>query len=179
MAKDYAVRLKCPYQDGDVWLPLWDCEETLEQILSTAWDFECPVHGVHREIPVEAREIPPSLASGVQPIGLTEARKFKTRRRSRRVPLRVPVLVYGRNRNTGAFHEETSTDLVNARGGRVALTARVALGETVLVVNKATQQEQECRVAYVGPREGAKSSVGIAFQHSAPRFWGVDFPLHI
>ncbi len=170
MAKDYAVRLKCPYQDGDVWLPLWNREEPFEQILNTAWDFECPVHGVQREIPVEAKEIPTSLASGTQPIGP------KARRRSRRLPLQVPVLVYGRNRRMGAFHEETSTDLVNAHGGRIALTARVALGEALLVVNKATQVEQECRVAYVGPREGAKNNVGIAFTRSAQGFWGVDFP---
>jgi hypothetical protein len=96
-----------------------------------------------------------------------------------RVSLRVPVVVYGHDRSVGAFHEETSTNLVSAHGGLVALTARVGVGQTVLVVNEATQEEQECRVTYVGSLEGPKKKVGLALLRSAPNFWGLNFPRSI
>ncbi len=57
MTKNYEVRLICPYGDSDSWLTLQDPPETLEQVLNNHWDFECPLHGPQREIPIEAREI--------------------------------------------------------------------------------------------------------------------------
>ena len=86
------------------------------------------------------------------------------------------MAIYGQNRAAGAFREETATDTINAHGGMVALSARVGLGETFLVVNKATQEEQQCRVVYVGPLEGHKKKVGFSLMRSAPHFWRVDFP---
>jgi len=56
VAKDFTVRLRCPYGDQDQLLVLQDREEALTQILETPLDFDCPVHGVQREIPVEASE---------------------------------------------------------------------------------------------------------------------------
>ncbi len=179
MAKNYTVTLKCPHGDANELLILRNREETLEQILNATWHFECPVHGVQREIPVGAREIGAALSSEARPKRVTAARMPKASRRSRRVSLRVPVVVYGQDRSVGAFHEETSTNLVSAHGGLVALIARVGVGETVLVVNKATQEEQECRVTYVGSLEGPKKKVGLALLRSAPNFWGLNFPRSI
>jgi hypothetical protein len=107
---------------------------------------------------------------------MTAAKIFKVRRRSKRLHLRIPVAVYGHNRKIGAFREETETDVVNANGGLVALAAGVGMGDTVLVVNKATQEEQQCRVVYVAPLEGPKKKVGFELLRWAPYFWRVDFP---
>ena len=178
MAKNYAVTFKCPYGDADELLILGNREETLEQILNSPWHFECPVHGVQRESPVGVREIGAPLRLEAKPKRVT-ARMPKASRRSKRVSLRVPVVVYGQNRIVGTFREETSTNLVSAHGGLIALTARVGVGETVLVVNKATQEEQECRVVYVGPLEGPKKKVGVALLRSSPNFWGLDFPFFL
>ena len=178
MAKNYAVTLKCPRGDSDDLLILRNREETLEQILNATWHFECPVHGAQREIPVGVREIGTPISSEAQPKRVT-ARMPKASRRSKRVSLRVSVVVYGQNRSVGTFREETSTNLVSAYGGLVALTARVAVGETVLVVNKATQEEQECRVTYVHSLEGSKKKVGLALLRTSPNFWGLNFPLSI
>ena len=178
MAKHYEVTFKCPHGDAYKLLILRNREETLEQILSTTWHFECPVHGVQREIPVGAREIDTAPSPEVQPSRVT-TRMPKTTRRSKRVRLRLPVVVYGQNRKVGAFREETFTNLVSAHGGLVALTARINVGETVLVVNKATQEEQECRVTYVQPLVGSQKRVGLALLRSAPNFWGLNFPLSI
>jgi hypothetical protein len=76
----------------------------------------------------------------------------------------------------GTFREDTMTELVNAHGGLVALTTRVGPGETFLIVNKATQEEQQCRVVYVEPLEGVKKKVGFALMLSAPNFWKTNFP---
>jgi hypothetical protein len=56
VANSFVVRLRCPYGDQDGRLVLKDREETLIQVLATPWDFECPVHGVRRALPLEARE---------------------------------------------------------------------------------------------------------------------------
>ena len=171
------LRFKCPEGDADEKLILRNREETLEQIQNMAWHFECPVHGVQREIPVETKEITTPLNPESQPIKrMTGPKRFEARRRSKRLHLRIPVAVYGQNRKTGVFREETATDVVNANGGLVSLAARVGLGETFLVVNKATQEEQQCRVVYVGPLEGQKKKVGFALLRSVPSFWRVDFP---
>src|SRR2546422_857548 len=126
VAKDYSIRLKCPYGDEDKWVALQNREETLEQILSSAWDFECPLHGVQREIPMEASEKGLSLDPMPQRRGLTEPSGVKGgQRRSKRLSLRVPVLVYGRARNKSAFREQTSTLVVNATRTPVAFTTSV------------------------------------------------------
>jgi hypothetical protein len=139
VTKNYRVRLKCSQGDADKILILWNRQETLEQIQNMAWHFECPVHGVQKEIPVDAKEITTFLSPQGPPIKRTTAAKiFKVRRRSNRLHLRIPVAVYGHNRRIGTFREETETDLVNANGGPVALAAGVGMGDAVLVVNKAT-----------------------------------------
>ncbi len=177
MTKDYAVRLKCPHGDEDLWVSLRNREETLEQVLRTPWDFECPVHGAQREFPLDASETESSAGRRPQRAGVPKPGGPKMgHRRSKRLPLRLPVLVYGRARDRRFFKEEASTLLVNAHGGLIALKGRVGLGQAIFLVNKATQEEQECLVAYVGLGRGGKSDVGIAFKHSAPNFWGVDFP---
>jgi hypothetical protein len=97
-------------------------------------------------------------------------------RRSKRLALCVPVIVYGRPKAGGALHEKTHMLSVSANGGMLALTTPVQLGQTVLLVNEATREEQECCVVYVGSRVHGKSEVGIAFTRPAPNFWQVYFP---
>jgi len=99
------------------------------------------------------------------------------RRRSKRLALRVRILVYGHARTGGAFREETHTLNVNANGTLITLSAPVELSQTLVLVNGMTGEEQECRVAYVGPRSEERASIGLAFRHPSPHFWQVDFPL--
>jgi hypothetical protein len=175
VAKDFIVRLKCPYGDQDQLLVLQDREERLTQILETPLDFDCPVHGVQREIPVEASETQLSPASRRRRKESTAAIRLAPQpRSSKRLSLHVPVLVYGWSKDESSFHEETSTLLVNASGGLVALTTKVTLGGTIFIVNKVTQEEQECRVAYVGPELKGKTWVGVAFKRPAADFWRID-----
>ena len=97
-------------------------------------------------------------------------------RRSKRLALSVPVVVYGRLRDKSTLREKTRTLSVSAHGGMVALTAAVQSGQTILLVNEATREEQECQLVYVGSRKRGKTEVGVAFTRRAPNFWQVSFP---
>ncbi len=174
MGKDYAVRLKCPYGDEDRWVLLEDREESLQQVLTTPCDFECSVHGVQREIPMEANEDRlPGRGGALRRMPTPHGGEAIARRLSKRLSLHVPVLVYGSSEDEGTFHEEASTLLVNAGGGLLALTAKVELGEIIHLVNKTTREEEECRVAYLGPEMEGKLRVGVGFLRPSPNFWKV------
>jgi hypothetical protein len=172
--QNYAVRLRCPYGDEESWVVLEKREETLEQILKTHWDFECSVHGVQRELPLEANHKGPPLASRSERTGPAKPAAQRKQRSSRRLSLKVPVLVYGWVQSQGSFHEETTTLVVNASGGLLSLTTKVEVGDTLFLVNKATHLEQECRVAYVQRGAGGGGEVGIAFTRKAPGFWRIN-----
>ena len=172
MATDYIVRLKCPYGDRDQLLILENRQETLKQILETAWDFECPVHGVQRELPLEGnqRALWASTRSPSKERSSTD-QVARPKRSSKRISVHVPVSVSGRSKDETAFREDTTTLLVNAGGGLVPLSAGVNLGDTVTVANKQTRQEQPCRVAYLGRDPHGKQRVGVAFNRPVPEFW--------
>jgi hypothetical protein len=97
-------------------------------------------------------------------------------RRSKRLALQVRVRVYGQGRVKSGFREEVHTLSVSAYGSLVQLTTPVEVGQVLVMMNRMTGEEQECRVAYVGPAAGGKAKVGLAFRHPAPHFWQVDFP---
>jgi hypothetical protein len=129
VAKDFIVRLRCPHGDQDQLLVLQDREESLTEILETPLDFDCPVHGVQREIPVEASETQLSPASKRRRKESTAAIGLAPRpRSSERLSLHVPVRIFGWSKDEISFHEDTSTLLVNASGGLVGLTTKVSLG---------------------------------------------------
>lgn len=65
---------------------------------------------------------------------------------------------------------------VNAHGGLLALAARVEKGQRILVVNRSTGEEQECRVAHVGSLQEGKWMVGIEFVEPVEDFWKISFP---
>jgi hypothetical protein len=173
VATDYIVRLKCPYGDRDQLLILENRQETLKQILETAWDFECPVHGVQRELPLEGNEraLWVSAKSPSKNINVGSDKPVRRMRSSKRLSVHVPVSVSGRSKDETAFREDTTTLLVNAGGGLLVLSAGVALGDTVTVANKQTRQEQSCRVAYVARDLHGKQRVGVAFNRPTPLFW--------
>lgn len=170
MAKTYAARFRCPYGDADKILILRNRNEPIEQIQQAERHFDCPIHGVQLELPIEIKELMDSSSPETNP-----ANAHKNQRRSKRIPLQIHVAVSGRVGISASFHEETSTQIVTSHGGSLALTAPVKVGETLLVVNLATRKEAKCRVASVKPLDGV-SDVGLAFLRSAPSFWGLDFP---
>jgi hypothetical protein len=100
-----------------------------------------------------------------------------SRRRSQRVILTVAVTV----RNEGgprdaSFEEETHTVVVNLHGALIVLRAKVAKGQMLWVKNRATKEEQMCRVATIAPVSGDKPQIGVEFLKPSPDFWHISFP---
>jgi hypothetical protein len=103
-------------------------------------------------------------------------RKSKNRvysRRSRRFPLRVPIMVYGRTPEDVPFRDRTHTLNVDAHGARISVSANLEKGQSILVVNSFTQEERECRVVHVGGRHGGRTKVGIEFVSPKGNFWHI------
>jgi hypothetical protein len=178
MARNFAIRLRCPHGDCDSWVTLSNREESLEQVLQQTWDFRCREHGPQRGIPQEAMEVaplddpqtspkaPPSFA-----IPFPNTPEKKMPRSSERIALRVPVVIYGYAGKSGAFHEDTETILVNSSGALVTLKAKLALGDTVFLVHKSSRQEQEVRVAYLDAYSDRETRIGLAFKQPISGFW--------
>jgi hypothetical protein len=99
--------------------------------------------------------------------------KLGRQRRSRRLPLSVPVRVYGRTPENRPFRDVTETNTVSVHGGLLALAAKVRRGQTLLLVNAITEEERECRVVYVESKLWGKRKIGVEFTNNSGDFWHV------
>jgi hypothetical protein len=98
-----------------------------------------------------------------------------TPRRSGRVFQKIRMQAQGKSHNGKKFREVCETVVVNAHGGLLLLKNEVNNGEMLVLTNPETQEEQECRVVYLGDPGDKGQRVGIEFLTPAPRFWGVEF----
>jgi len=96
-------------------------------------------------------------------------------RRSSRVFMRVRVVAAGKNLDGRKFREACETIVINAHGGLLYLNQPVENSAMVVLINPFTQEEQECRVVFLGDTSEKGQRVGVEFLSPAPRFWGVDF----
>lgn len=99
-----------------------------------------------------------------------------TRRRSSRVAIDMPVEVFGQAVNGKMFREETRTTTVNAHGALLVLGSPVQIKPSVLLINKATRIEVQCRVISLKEAEKGKVELCIEFMIPQPQFWGITFP---
>jgi hypothetical protein len=95
------------------------------------------------------------------------------RRRSNRWKAFIPVFVYGYGRGLEPFHEEAYSAVVSETGGLLVMTTRVLPGHSLMITNRATQEERECRVAYVGAKEPDQRTVAVEFVEPAASFWRI------
>jgi hypothetical protein len=99
-----------------------------------------------------------------------------TQRRSQRVLIGIPISVDVPQAGKRPISEETRTLVVNAHGALVLLAAAVSIGDTVTVRNPKTNEELQCRVAFVGLQQADKKEVGVEFVKPSPTFWRIAFP---
>jgi len=97
------------------------------------------------------------------------------RRRSSRVFTRIPVKIRGVNSDGSKFREACETIVINAHGGLLYMNESVEMGTQLQVANPASDEEQECRVVYLGDNSEKGQRVGLEFLSPAPHFWGVEF----
>jgi hypothetical protein len=104
------------------------------------------------------------------------ARQHIERRRSERVPLRMTLMVCGQSTGKGPFKEETVTMSINSHGALLKLSANVALGQRLLLINRQTWDEVEARVSRLAALDGQWTEVAVEFTQPAPDFWPIGAP---
>lgn len=85
-------------------------------------------------------------------------------------------MVHGKDTSGAPFRELTRTVSLNANGALLLLSSSVNERQTILLENKNTRQEQECRVVNVGVGDDGKWKVGVEFVRQATGFWEIYFP---
>jgi hypothetical protein len=99
---------------------------------------------------------------------------YERERRSARVFMRIRVVLAGKNQQGRWFRAKTETIVINAHGGLVYLDQDLEMGALLILENPFSQEEQECRVVYLGDDSDKGRRVGLEFVTPAPRFWGVE-----
>lgn len=99
----------------------------------------------------------------------------ENKRRSSRVFLKVPVAAKGKNTDGRNFRETSETILVSAHGCLLYLNHSIPEGSMVVITNPVSEDEQECRVVFVGDSSKKGQRIGLEFLTPAPHFWGIDF----
>jgi hypothetical protein len=100
---------------------------------------------------------------------------FTAPRRSGRVFHKMRVQAQGRGHDGRKFREVCQTLVVNSHGGLLLLKHEIDQGEMIVLTNPETQEEQECRVVFLGDAGDRGQRIGVEFLTPAPRFWGVEF----
>ncbi|MGA8142873.1 MAG: hypothetical protein WB987_03165 [Candidatus Acidiferrales bacterium] len=98
-----------------------------------------------------------------------------SQRRSSRMFTRIPVRAAGKNVMGKKFRENSQTIVINAHGGLLYLQEELRVGAEVVLINPATEEEQDCRVVYLGDTSEKGTRVGVEFLSPSPHFWGVEF----
>lgn len=97
-------------------------------------------------------------------------------RRSARVLLDVPLLIWGESSDQLTFREETFTVTVSAHGALVMLATRVSVGQRVVLRKLTDTVEIEGKVAFKGMPYAGLTQVGIELDQPSPEFWPVSQP---
>jgi hypothetical protein len=108
-------------------------------------------------------------------MGETTEVKTSDQRRSSRVFTRIPVRAAGKDSEGRKFRESSQTIVINAHGGLLYLQASLELGSELVITNPATEEEQECRIVYLGDTSEKGTRIGVEFLSPSPHFWGVEF----
>ena len=106
----------------------------------------------------------------------TERNGVRFVRRSQRVRAQLPVVVQGKLTDETPFVDPTRAIVLSAHGCLITLSASVRLGERLILRNVATREEQDCRVVYLGEKQGGRTEVGLRFKTAVPQFWGLERP---
>jgi hypothetical protein len=66
--------------------------------------------------------------------------------------------------------------VVNAHGALLMMTSVPEVKPSILLVNKKTRMEAQCRVLSQQETEKGKGEMSVEFIDPQPRFWGIAFP---
>jgi hypothetical protein len=101
---------------------------------------------------------------------------MEERRRCPRLPLAIPVKIYGRTPRNHPFRDVTASMTVSLYGGLLKMRPRVKIGQSLLVVNSFTQEERVCRVVSIDRNQRGRMNVAVEFAQAGSDFWHVYGP---
>src|ERR1700756_459146 len=107
---------------------------------------------------------------------LTNTNRWLKNRRSQRIELNVPVVVYRARGEGPQFYENTQTLVISAHGALMDLTDMVAPTQRLQVQNSDSGEHLECRVVSVKKERIGPPKVAVKFTRPAPNFWRIAFP---
>jgi hypothetical protein len=96
---------------------------------------------------------------------------MRSRRRSKRVQHKTPVMVRFQDANKHSISENTHTMIVNDHGALILLAAEVRAQQIIRIENLNIGEELLCRVASIGPTLMGKTQVAVEFIIPKPGFW--------
>lgn len=105
-----------------------------------------------------------------------EAGRENTRRRSDRILTPIRIRVIANDINGVSFSEDTVTVSVNQQGARISLTHPMLPDDTILILNKQNNIEEEFRV--VGAFQqviGDRREWGVEALNPEANIWGIEF----
>lgn len=141
-----------------------DCTQVVQEMIGVPTEEHLPTRAIDRmACPPDDGSMSEVLQAGA--------------RRSQRVFHKMRLQALGRNHEGRKFREICETLVVSAHGGLLMLSHEVDNGEMLVLVNPETQEEQECRVVYLGESGARGMRVGVEFLTPAPHFWGIDFEI--
>ena len=94
---------------------------------------------------------------------LAGTKRWLKNRRSTRIDLNVPVVVYRHPSEGPQFYESTQTLVVSAHGALMALTDMVAPKQRLLMQNTESGEQQQCRVVSVKRERTGPPKVAVEF----------------
>jgi|SRR5450432_3693280 hypothetical protein len=100
----------------------------------------------------------------------------QSRRRSRRVMLRVPILLSGMMPDGRSINIEAQSLVVNAHGGMMDVGIELVRGQQVSLRNAKSDISARGRILRVEAASEGHFSVAFEFESPAPHFWPVSFP---
>ena len=104
------------------------------------------------------------------------AKRWVKDRRSQRIELNVPVVVYRARGEGPQFYETTQTLVVSAHGALIALTDLVAPRQKLQMQNRNSGEHLECRVVSVKNASIGPPKVALEFMQPTPSFWRLAYP---
>ena len=118
----------------------------------------------------------PKKISKSSPDRTANATTEKSRRRSGRVLLRVPLQLSAKLPDGKRISIEAHTLVVNAHGGLLDVGMEMPRGQQVILSNSRTDKVASGKVLRVEGSEAGRFSVAFEFEFPAPSFWPVSFP---
>jgi PilZ domain len=108
---------------------------------------------------------------------MASARAMIERRRSSRVPTRIPIKVYCRENDCDLIDFSTEVVAVSRYGARLKLPFRPLLGSSIEILHGHSHEIREFRV--ISAKDADEKGVfelGVEILYPTRNFWGVQFP---